>query len=447
MPRILPVREPNLKKHLRYILARMLAHITRQAVRALKALEPYIKTDLLYLAKGGFWYTAGQVVSSLSVLALAVAFANLVSQEVYGTYKYILSIAGVFAIFTLPDMSTAVSRTVAQGHENVVRSATKMRIRFSLIGTGVALVGSGYYFLRGNIELSIALLVIAATLPIFDTFTHHIAYAIGKRRFDLAAIWNACTQIVSVLSLVITLFLTDNLIVILLAYFIPLALTRFLFYTRLVRTLPHKINDEAEQDTFSYGKHLTLMNVIATLSSNVDKVLLWKFAGPVQVAVYTFSLAIPEQIKGPLKGIAEMAFPKYASQSADDIGENLGALYRKLAVFAALLLALSAIYIVLAPYMFALLFPQYMESVIYSQIFMLASVGLVGMIPMTILSAHRRIKEQYTMTSLQPILQTIAYVICIPLWGIMGAIIARVVIRAFYLCFSLYLLQRTFGSR
>ena len=153
--------------------------------RFLRWSERYTKTDMVYLTSGGFWLTLGQVVSSLSALVLAVAFANLVPPETYGTYKYLLSIASIFAIFTLPGMNTALVRAVAQGHEGLIHSVTRSRVTHSFLGSVVALVGSGYYFLNENLELSLALLVIAATLPVFDTATGNFSYLLGKSRFGL----------------------------------------------------------------------------------------------------------------------------------------------------------------------------------------------------------------------------------------------------------------------
>lgn len=69
--------------------------------RALRHSEKYFKTDMVYLAKGGFWLTTGQGVASLASLVLAIAFANLLPKEAYGNYKYILAVVGVLTLFGL----------------------------------------------------------------------------------------------------------------------------------------------------------------------------------------------------------------------------------------------------------------------------------------------------------------------------------------------------------
>ena len=77
--------------------------------------EKYIKTDMVYLARSGFWLLFGQGTTLLSVLALSIVFANFLPKETYGTYKYILSLTGIFSIFTLPGMTTALIRATARG--------------------------------------------------------------------------------------------------------------------------------------------------------------------------------------------------------------------------------------------------------------------------------------------------------------------------------------------
>src|SRR5689334_12787395 len=72
-----------------------------RAERLLRWSERYMKTDMVYLAKGSFWLTLGQVAASASGLLLVIGFANLLPKEVYGTYKLILSLAGIIASFSL----------------------------------------------------------------------------------------------------------------------------------------------------------------------------------------------------------------------------------------------------------------------------------------------------------------------------------------------------------
>lgn len=411
-------------------------------VSLLRWSEKYTKTDMLYLAKGGFWMAMGQAVSYASLLALALAFANFIPQEVYGQYKYVLSIAGIFAIFTLPGMSTAIARAVARGEETTVRAATRARVLWSFGGVMFALLLACYYhFIGGNALLATAFLIVAATLPFLDTFTLFDSYLLGKRRFKTQTAYYALTQAVCAPILIGALYFTDSLLLILTAYFAPLILTRFAIHHVVLRNTPSTPFDST---TLVYGKHLTAMNILGVVSGNIDKILLWHFLGPIQLAVYTFALAVPEQVKGPIKAVAELAFPKFAAQTPEQVRDNLPALKRKMFLYALVLIAASLLYLPVAPFIYQIFFPQYVESILYSQVYMLAAFALVGSIPLSILEAHKKIREQYLFTTVQPIMQTIFYVALIPFFGVMGAIIAKVLVRLFYVTYTFRLLKKSF---
>lgn len=397
--------------------------------RFLRWSERYTKTDMVYLASGGFWLVLGQAVATLSTFVLAIAFANLVSQTTYGTYKYLTSIAALFAIFSLPGMAVAVTRASAQGKERVIHSATRFRVLFSLIGAAVALLGSGWYWIHNNNELALGLLIIAATLPVLDTTTTYLSYLAGKRRFDMQLKYTAITQAISVAVLVAALYLTDSLLIILLAYFVPLATTRTVFYFKTAHTIPPQNEDGADRETRAYGLHLTVMSVLGTVASQVDKVLLWQFLGPAQVAIYTFAMAMPEQFKGPLKGIGDVAFSKFAAQTPEEIRRAFPLLWRKLGLYALGLFGISIAYIIAAPYLFGFLFPQYIDSVLYSQIFALSLITGVSSIASAILAAQKKIVVQYVITTIQPLISIALFLTLIPLFGVMGAVIAFVVSR------------------
>lgn len=390
--------------------------------------QKYTKTDMLYLAHGGFWLTLGQGVSSLSTLALAVAFANLVPPETYGTYKYLLSIAGVFAIFTLPGMNTALARAVAQGHEGLIHSVTRSRVMHSFLGSIVALAGSSYYFLNDNLELSLALLIIAATLPVFDTANGYLSYLIGKRRFDLQTTYHMLTQMISVSILIVTIFFTHNIVVILLAYFVPLTLIRGFLYFRTVRTISkNEAGVETIKETHTYGKHLTAMQILGVISGNIDKILLWQFLGPAQLAVYAFAIAIPEQIYGPLKGMSNIMLPKYAMHASTETRRPPQHFWYKFLLYTSLLAIISLVYIAIAPLLFHTLFPSYTESIFFSQILALSLLTGAQTMPATLLTAQKRAKTQYVLTIIRTVTQLMMFIILIPMFGIIGAIVATII--------------------
>lgn len=404
-------------------------------------LERLTKTDLRYLVSSGSWIVLGQGVSTATSFIIAVAFANLLPVATYGAYKYLLSIASFFAIFTLPGMVTAVTRAAAQGKGSTMHSALRLRILSSLIGSSAAVISGGYYLIQGNFELGVGLLVIALTLPFFDTFTIYNAYLSGRQMFRSLTLLHVLAQIVSMLCVLAALFYTDRITIILAAYFVPLAAIRLGIYLTIARSVPQGTPDA---DTLRYGSHLSAMGILGIASQTVDKWLLWHFLGPIELAMYAFAIGIPEQLKGPMKGVGDLALPKFSERSHSDMQRSLKVLWYRTALYGVALLVIALSYIALAPTIFSFFFPQYVSSVLYSQIFALSLISGITVVPQAALAAHRKTAEQYAINSVQPVLQIILFLVLIPAYGVLGAVTALLLTRVLVTIFTLVLTARAF---
>src|SRR5437868_5720048 len=93
-------------------------------------LERLLKTDIQYLIKGGSWLGVNQILSSLIAFALSLAFANLLAPGTYGVYKFILSVATILTIPTLPGIDAAVNRAVARKFEGTMIVGMKTKLRW-----------------------------------------------------------------------------------------------------------------------------------------------------------------------------------------------------------------------------------------------------------------------------------------------------------------------------
>src|SRR5450631_2149615 len=98
--------------------------------RALLWSGSYIKTDMLYLATGGFWSTTAQIITSAGTFVFAIIVAHFLSKEVYGEYKYVLSVVALLSIFSLT-LGTAVFQSTARGFVGALREGFWQNIRWS----------------------------------------------------------------------------------------------------------------------------------------------------------------------------------------------------------------------------------------------------------------------------------------------------------------------------
>ena len=56
----------------------------------LRRSEQVTKTDMFYLAGGGYWLGLSQVIQLIASFVLALVFARVLPKEIYGNYQYII---------------------------------------------------------------------------------------------------------------------------------------------------------------------------------------------------------------------------------------------------------------------------------------------------------------------------------------------------------------------
>ena len=399
----------------------MIKKIKSKIYNILRWSQKYTETDMVYLAKGGSWLTLGQTVSTVASFLSAIAFANLLPRETYGTYKYILSIVSILAIPTLSGINAALSRAIARGYEGSFIPALKTKIRWGLLG-GLASLGlAGYYYINGNITLTISFLVAAVFLPFMDSLNIYGSFFEGKKLFDVSTKFMIFTRIVSVGAMISILFLTNNIFLIFITYFASNTLLRFIVLKITLRKF--KLNKKQDTQTISYGKHLSLMELMGTVATHIDKILLWHFFGAIQLAIYSFAITPVNHFQKALKATYALAFPKLANQDKKIIKKTL---LPKILKFSAILIIPVALYIFLAPYIYKLVFPQYLESIKYSQYYILVLLLFPKRLLGQSLTAHAKKKSLYIVNIANIFLKITLLLILLPLYGIWGAIVALI---------------------
>lgn len=418
-------------------MANTISSIKQRIYHFLRKSEEYTKTDMVYLVKGGSWLTLGQMVSAICSFLLALAFANLLPKETYGIYKYVLSMASLLAISTLPGIDTAIIQAISRGYEGSLIKGLKTKICWGILG-GLASLGlAGYYYFNGNTTLTISFLVIAAFLPLMDSFNIYRAVLSGRKLFNIQVKYSILIRFFSVAALIIALFLTKNLFLILFIYFLSYTLFRFIF---LITTLKKfSLNTKEDPRTISYGKHLTIMGIINTLANYLDKILIFHYLGAAQLAIYSFAVIPPEQLKSFLKNIRTLALPKLSVRPKAEIKATI---FSKMFKFALFITVGTVIYIFLAPTFYRVLFPQYIESILYSQILSISLIAVVVALPNVALQAKIAKKQLYQLNICTSFIRIGLLFLFIHIYGLLGIILARVIGRFINLTITCWLVKK-----
>lgn len=396
----------------------------------------YLQLDLKYYVKNASYLISANIVSILFGLLLSIAFARLLSKEVYGQYNYILSIIGIFAIFSLPGMGIAITQAVARGHDRVLIEGTKEKFKWSILGSVAVFLVGIYYYSAGEILLGKCFLIASLFFPFYENFQTFGPFLVGKKEFGKTSKYHSAIQSLSVLTTIFVVYFSRNLILIIIAYLTSFSLLRGYFFVSAVRKVK---NDRMDADAITFGKHMSLMNVFSNIATYLDRILLANFLGFEELAIYAFAIVLPEQIKGFMKNIGPLTLPKLAVMDEKTIKKEMRRRFVQLAILTAIIIV---VYILCAPFIYKIMFPQYIESIFYSRIFMLSFISAPTVLITTLFQSKKKKKELYIFNITQSFFLIATLSVLIPFYGIMGAIIARILMRLFGLILVLILFKK-----
>lgn len=393
---------------------------------------------MLYVAQGGFWLGIGQFVASGSAFLMSVAFANLISPESYGLYKFVLSINSLLIITTLSGMDSAVTQAVSRGYEGTMDLGFKEKMKWGVLGSIISLGVAIYYFTQGNYLLTLCFGVVSIFVPFTESSDIYNSLLWGKKLFSVQAKYNVINTIIVLVSTTTTLFLTKNIYTILAVYLLAITIPNFFFIRRTRST--YQENNNIDDESIKYGKHLSLIGVLSLVSSQIDKILVFHYIGAVNLAIYTIALAPTDQIKGLLKNLNSLAMPRFSQRSSDEIKENI---WHKVKLLTLVISVIVVGYIVLIPFIFKIFFPKYLSSVIYSQVLSISLIPVVvaGFL-YTVLESKKDERGIYEYNLYGNIFSLIILGPSIYFFGIKGAIASRIISRVFYFGLASKLIKR-----
>jgi O-antigen/teichoic acid export membrane protein len=417
----------------------MLKLIKLKTYLFLKRTEKWTKTDMIYLAKSGCWLSAVQIISFPIAIISSVAFANLIPPETYGVYKYALSVAMIFAISNLGSMGTAITQAVSRGFEGSLYEAAKTKIKWGLLGGMGGLITAVYYYFKSDSRLALVFLIIALLVPFLNAFKLYGNFLLGRKEFKISQKFNILGSLANLAIMIPVIWLTHNIYAIIASYFLSNILISLLFMKTVYKAYPP--NNKADPETIGYGKFLSSMNVIVKIADNIDKVLVWHYLGAVKVAVYNFSIAPAEQITGSFQGaLTSLALPKLSEGRMPELKKSLP---RKILITEILFLPVIIFYVLIAPFLFKTLYPQYMESVFFSQVYALSLlINPFALITNTFVAQMKK-KELAFLRFSSPALRIILLAIFTPIWGIMGIIISKLVSMVVYIVLVTMLFKKS----
>lgn len=392
-------------------------------LRMLGKIGHILRLDMVYIAKGGFWTTLSFTVSTLTSIVTMIAFGNLLSKEAFGTYNYLLALGASLSFLTISGTSTAVMRSVSRGYENIIPYALKLYLKYNLFAVGIVLFTAIYYGYKGNYIFAGALAMLAIAYPIAEAFHLYANILTGRRKFNTLTKITSIINIFGAIITVTTLLLTNNVLVLIAVYSVMSLVPNIIIYIITVKKIP-KVEPQPEQieELRRTAFHVTGSSIIGIVASYIDKIALFQVAGPASLAIYGFALAGPDRLKSLVKNWTSIALPKLARNSLSQIRLVV---YGRIGFSVFLGAFMALVYILLSPILFKLLLPQYLDSIIYSQVLSLALLVVPTTIYMgSIFASQNMLKATYLLNLGSQSMRIVLFIIGSWLWGIWGLVVA-----------------------
>ena len=394
--------------------------------RLLRWSERYTKLDMVYLASGSFWITLSQAGSTIVSLVVLIAFANLLTQEDYGTYRYILALAGLLNIFSLTGMKSSVARAVAMGQDGALRAAVRHQLIWGVLMLAAFLALAGYYFLKGNPIFALSFLILGIFTPLTIAFSSYGAYLEGKKDFRLASLATVLSTVIYALGMLAMLLSGSGMVWLVAAYAGATFFSTTLFY--IVTLKLYRPSPAAPTEALAYGRELTLIGLIDPVVSQIDKIIVAHFWGPAQLAVYSLAMAVPARATSAIKNLVGLGSPKWAAMTPVEINRTFYLRMLQGALFGALM---TLGYVFTAPYLFYYVLPQYLDAVLYSQILAASFIfAIPNRFVSLLLISQKRSKTIFTNNLVQNFARIALYIVMGALGGVTGLVIAFVAMGA-----------------
>jgi O-antigen/teichoic acid export membrane protein len=159
-----------------------------------------------------------------------------------------------------------------------------------------------------------------------------------------------------------------------------------------------------------------------------------------ELAVYSFAIAIPEQIKGSYKNLFNIALPKMASADQNLLKKSIIDKFIRLTTISVFIVVL---YYFVSPYIYHIFFPKYLESIWYSQVYVL---GLIAVPGIALFSMYFQVKQDrgtlYRLNLIGNIATIILTCVLVYRFGIVGAVIENGISWFILLFVNLYYFLR-----
>ena len=397
------------------------------------------RLDLMRVATDSMYLGAATGVSGAAALMVSLIFTRLSTPEMYGQYRYIFSILGVIALFSLPGMNVAIARSSARGFDGTLWEGTKARLRFALLGSAVLVAIAGLLAYQGRPVLARAALVGAVLFPLLWPLDSYLFYFNGKRQFRRFATFTAVLALAPLLVLLVTVLVTDHVEYVILTNLLTVAGLNVMLMLHTLRGVGY--NQPVDVEGLRYGWRVSGVNVIGTVHAHLANLVVGTFLGFTDLALFTVGTICAEMFKKAMDVLNLQMFPRLAAADKRDARVSLR---RSLLIGFPVMLLTGMIVFVSLPVLVPLVFTaQYRESILYARVLI---AGVILSFPgnqfNTYLASRGQARAQYRLLASALLVELVSLIILARQLGLLGVALAKSTVWVWQSLYGWWLVRR-----
>jgi O-antigen/teichoic acid export membrane protein len=395
--------------------------------------------DAHYFAKNTFWLLVGQAMASVASFLVAVVLANFVPKNVVGDFRLITSFYAVLVFFALSGLSSALIRAIVEGKDGALHVALQAKRKYGILALVAGIMLSLYFWvLKGNYVFGVSILVMSMCLLIIEAYSLYLPYLQGKYEFKYSSIQTGIIKVASGIAVIAVSFTVPETIYLVSAFYLIQVVVVYIQFYSLTKKFP-PTNTTSDSDMVPYARHMTLAGVFYMLLGQADKLIVYKFFGPISLASYWIASAVPQEVGRVVVTALQVAYPRFVKGEHKDMKEVLA---KKLLMLTGVLFVVSLLYALVAYPFFHIFFPQYVSEVSKSILLMFGFVIIPHMFIWQYYTAKRNVAVVYINNTLDPVLQVVLYVALIPFYGVWGIVYATLAKTLIMNVLAFYILKR-----
>lgn len=405
----------------------------RQQIDALSVrLTKLLHLDVRFYGKSFFLMSLGQASGIVRGVATTFLMARWLPRNTMGEFRYVLAIFGIAGMFSLSGLFSSIIRGVAKGDTVIARVALKRILIFSPLGSLLLVVAAAErYWLAHETVVATALLIAAAVFPFYSVSGLYGPILTGKEEVKRLVTYAIMNNLTFALCFFLVIWQTKELLPVVIAYFVFDILFRGALTIRELRRLPVK-GDATEH--LALGSHLTAIGVFQTLASQLDSILLQRFAGYGMLANYSIASLIPEQMKDFVNAMSGIVLRRFSQR--ENTSKTLRETRRHFFTVIGLAVIFIVAYAAVIPFVLPWIFPQYRNEVLPSIVYAIGLVGLGSIVGLNYFQAQNQLNRLWAFYIVNTFLQVGSNLLLIPFFGSWGAVLSKTGTRLLSVGFS-----------